>query len=319
MKYKVLLCGRGQNQNMVSDFLQYTVAFFETLTTSELANDIRAHFRFFQPRVYLMFVESGIDQVIEHIKSLRESDYYNGAYIVLVGDGDACNTIERRESRLADLVIRRPITTDNLALRITGYIEEASAGRARNANAVEAAAPAPASARPSQPAPRPKPASISEKADQMDAQMDALIRAAEAAVNEATASAIASGASPVLLGRRHVLVVDDDRTVLKMLKTALEETYDVTTMAGGAMVEKLLASKRVDLIILDYEMPVETGAEVFQRLKKNPKAANIPVCFLTGVSDREKIMEVMSLRPSGYVLKPIDMDMLKSTIRNIIG
>ena len=315
MKYKILLNGR--NQNMVSDFLQYTVAFFETITTSELPNDIKTHFRFFQPKVYLMLMENSLDQIIQHIKDLRESDYYNGAFIVLVGDNEACNMIERRERDLADLVIRRPISTDNLALRITRYIEETGGGRSRSAYTGKPAepAPAPAAARPQQPSvtARPAPVSLTEKAE----QMDALIRAAEVALSEATASAAAAGIT--VQGRKHILVVDDDRTVLKMLKSALEAAYDITTMAGGAMVDKLLAAKKVDLIILDYEMPIETGAEVFQRLKKNPKAANIPVCFLTGVSDREKIMEVMSLKPSGYVLKPIDMDMLKSTIRNLIG
>ena len=111
--------------------------------------------------------------------------------------------------------------------------------------------------------------------------------------------------------------MDDDRTVLKMLKTALGDKYEVTTMINGVMVDKLLEAKHVDMIILDYEMPIETGADIFRRIKNNPKAAHIPVCCLTGVSDKEKIMEVMSLRPHGYLLKPIDMDMLSATIKNL--
>ena len=118
--------------------------------------------------------------------------------------------------------------------------------------------------------------------------------------------------------KKHILVVDDDRTVLKMLKTALSDKYDVTTMVNGIMVEKFLETKKVDLVILDYEMPVETGAAVFKKIKANEKARKVPVCFLTGISDKEKIMEVMSLKPHGYMLKPIDMDMLFSTISNLI-
>ena len=106
-------------------------------------------------------------------------------------------------------------------------------------------------------------------------------------------------------GKKHILIVDDDRTVLKMLKTALEEEYDITTMVNGVMV------------ILDYEMPGLTGADIFRKLKVNEKTVKIPVCFLTGISDREKIMEVMSLRPHSYLLKPIDMDMLKAAITNL--
>lgn len=118
-------------------------------------------------------------------------------------------------------------------------------------------------------------------------------------------------------GRKHILVVDDDRTVLKMLKTALSETYEVTAMLNGVLVEKFLESKKVDVIILDYEMPIMTGADVYRQIKLNPKTADIPICFLTGVSERSKVAEIMQLRPRGYLLKPINMEMLLSTISNL--
>ena len=88
-------------------------------------------------------------------------------------------------------------------------------------------------------------------------------------------------------------------------------------MVNGVAAEKFLEAKNVDLVILDYEMPIETGAEVFRRIKRNPKISHIPVCFLTGISEREKIMEVMALKPHGYLLKPIDMDMLSATVTNL--
>ena len=285
MKHKILISGR--NQTMVFDFFQHTETFFDTVSTSPIWQDIVGHFRIFKPEAYIVFAETNPEQVIQQLKDLKGSDFYNGAAMVIIGDADICNIIERREKGLADLVIRRPITSDNLALRITRHLEEANETKAMKAN----------------------------HAEKME-QMDALIKAAEAAVSEASAAVAQRHA---VEGKKHILVVDDDRTVLKMLKTALELTYDVTTMASGSMVDKLLDAKKVDLIILDYEMPIETGADVFRRIKKKPGAANIPVCFLTGVSDRTKIMEVMSLKPHGYILKPIDMDMLTSTIKNLIG
>ncbi|MGN0620345.1 MAG: response regulator [Porcipelethomonas sp.] len=117
--------------------------------------------------------------------------------------------------------------------------------------------------------------------------------------------------------KKHILIVDDDKSVLKLLKTALADSYDVTTMINGILVEKFLDAKDVDLIILDYEMPIETGAEVFRKLKNHPKGKNTPVCFLTGVAEREKIEEIMLLKPHGYLLKPINMDMLMATIQNL--
>ena len=285
MKHKVLINGR--NQLLLSDFLQHTEALFDTMSTSAIWNDIISHFKFFQPEVYVVFMDSGYEQAISQITKLKENDYYNGAVIVVIGDADACSQVEVRARKAVDLIVRRPVTADNLALRITRHMEDVNEVKTRQIAHVE----------------------------KME-QMDALIRAAEAALNEPTAAAAAAPAPGV---RKHILVVDDDRTVLKMVKSALEGTYDVTAMANGAMIDKLLDAKKVDMIILDYEMPIETGADIFRRIKKKPSAANIPVCFLTGVSDRAKIMEVMSLKPHGYILKPIDMDMLTSTIKNLIG
>ncbi len=47
--------------------------------------------------------------------------------------------------------------------------------------------------------------------------------------------------------------------------------------------------------------------------------ANLPVVFLTGVSDRERISAVLAMRPRGYLLKPIDSDRLKKTVEEIVG
>ncbi len=281
MKHKVLINGR--NSALVSDLIQHTEAFFDTLSTSECWQDVLNHFKFFDPEAYVCFVDPEYEKTVKHIYSLKESGYYNNAAVILIGDADTCNHIEDTAKFSADLLIRRPITPDNLTLRITRYFEDVSEARKR-----------------------------------AEATKQARQAAEEAKAAEAIAKEIETrAASEIDAAKKHILIVDDDRTVLKLLKTALGEKYDVTTMINGVMIEKFLDAKPVDLIILDYEMPIETGADIFKRLKSNPKAAHIPVCFLTGVSEREKIMEVMALKPHGYLLKPIDMDMLSSTIRNL--
>jgi len=85
------------------------------------------------------------------------------------------------------------------------------------------------------------------------------------------------------------------------------------------MAEKYLETKTADLILLDYEMPEESGAEVFRRLRLKLKAMKIPVIFLTGVADSEKIKEVLALKPQGYLLKPINMERLLASIKRAIG
>lgn len=276
MKYKVLIGGR--NNVLLMDFIQRTEEFFLSLSTSECPQDIFGHFKVFDPDAYVCFVDRDYERAIGLINSLKSNSCYNGAAIVLIGDAETCSLIEERARYTADVLICRPVTPDNLILRITRYFDDVAEAKER---------------------------------------LKAMELARQTAEEEARQAAAKAEAAANRNEKKHILIVDDDRTILKMLKSALGDQYEVTTMINGVMVDKLLETKKVDLIILDYEMPVETGANIFRRIKKNPKASHIPVCFLTGVTDREKILEVMSLKPHGYLLKPIDMDMLSATIRTL--
>lgn len=118
--------------------------------------------------------------------------------------------------------------------------------------------------------------------------------------------------------RRHILVIDDDSTMLKTIKEQLHEEYDIATALSGKIGLKFLEKKKTDLILLDYEMPVETGPMVLEKLRENKDTKNIPVIFLTGVTETEKIKQVLAMKPQGYILKPIERDKLVKAIQNIL-
>ena len=82
---------------------------------------------------------------------------------------------------------------------------------------------------------------------------------------------------------------------------------------------KYLKKKTVDLILLDYEMPEENGPAVLAKLRANPQTANIPVLFLTGINDASKIQKALSLKPNGYLLKPVDHDTLLAKVHEVLG
>ncbi len=114
--------------------------------------------------------------------------------------------------------------------------------------------------------------------------------------------------------RKHVLVIDDDPIMLKVIKELLREKYDVATAVSGRIGLKFLESKHTDLILLDYEMPIEDGPAVLAKIRANDKTKDIPVIFLTGITDKEKIKKVLVMKPQGYLLKPIDGEKLISII-----
>ena len=119
--------------------------------------------------------------------------------------------------------------------------------------------------------------------------------------------------------RKHVLIIDDDPLMLKVVKEQLSEKYDVATAISSKIAYKFLENKKTDMILLDYEMPGEDGPSTFKTLRKNKDLDSIPIVFLTGVTEKEKIKEALILMPQGYLLKPIDKDMLIGTVEKFIG
>lgn len=118
--------------------------------------------------------------------------------------------------------------------------------------------------------------------------------------------------------KKHILIVDDDSRVLRLLKGYLAERYELATAINGKVAMRFLETKETDLVLLDYEMPMENGATVLEKIRANEKTKDLPVVFLTGVTEQNKIRDVLALKPQGYLLKPIDMDKLSSTIKGIL-
>ena len=107
----------------------------------------------------------------------------------------------------------------------------------------------------------------------------------------------------VRLQKKRILVVDDDGTMLRTIKSWLSEKYQVFMSNSGMNAITFLAKNKVDLILLDYEMPVTTGPKVLEMLRSEPATSSIPVMFLTVKSDKESVMQVLSLKPEKYLLK----------------
>ena len=82
-------------------------------------------------------------------------------------------------------------------------------------------------------------------------------------------------------------------------------------------IHKILRSKEIALVEV-HEVNIFRHIVQQSRYRRFHFRQNIPVVFLTGVSDRDRIGEVLAMKPRGYLLKPIDTDRLKKTIAEII-
>ena len=120
--------------------------------------------------------------------------------------------------------------------------------------------------------------------------------------------------------RRSILIVDDDVSYMSMIMDWLKDSYRVSLANSGMeAITWLVKNNTVDLILLDYEMPVTTGPQVLEMLRSNPSTADIPVMFLTGRGDKESVVKVMSLKPVGYLLKSVDRNGLRENLANFFN
>lgn len=114
---------------------------------------------------------------------------------------------------------------------------------------------------------------------------------------------------------KRILVVDDDQNMLQLLYNFLKDTYKVTTATNGDEAIVKIREEKPDLMLLDYLMPGKNGKETLEIIRQDNEIADLPVFFLTGVSDTNRITECLKLNPIGYILKPIGKFSLIAKIR----
>lgn len=119
--------------------------------------------------------------------------------------------------------------------------------------------------------------------------------------------------------KQHVLIVDDNAMVLRNIKGILEQDYSVAVAPSGVHAFISIGKKMPDLILLDYEMPEMNGKQVLKKIKEQKEYADIPVVFLTSMDTREIVLELLALQPAGYLLKPVESQVLLDRIADIIG
>jgi CheY-like chemotaxis protein len=114
---------------------------------------------------------------------------------------------------------------------------------------------------------------------------------------------------------RKIAVVDDNADNRLIIRTILEDQYEIMEFASGIEAMEGFKKNRPDVVILDISLPEMDGTEILRRIREDPELHDLPVIALTAhamVGDREKYLAAGF---NDYVAKPIlDMDVLFSTI-----
>lgn len=119
--------------------------------------------------------------------------------------------------------------------------------------------------------------------------------------------------------RKKILIVDDERDIVKVLTLRLQSGGYNTVVAFDGVQGVFMAHKeRPQLIILDIRMPAGDGFSVAEKLKESKRTNRIPIIFLTGSPERIAEEKALELGAKYFIKKPYDPEELLDAVRRAL-
>ncbi|MFN0016097.1 MAG: response regulator [Saprospiraceae bacterium] len=119
--------------------------------------------------------------------------------------------------------------------------------------------------------------------------------------------------------KTHVLIVEDNADLRRLLQSYLEEKYRISTATNGREgLAALAAGLRPDIILSDVMMPVMDGIQMIERIKEQDALRHIPIIMLTARTDIKVKLKVLRLGVDDYLIKPFDEDELLARMDNLL-
>jgi len=116
-----------------------------------------------------------------------------------------------------------------------------------------------------------------------------------------------------------ILVIDDDESILELVKINLELMgHDILTAPDGIKGFALVKQELPDLVILDVMMPEVDGFTVAQRIRHNSSAKEIPILMLTALGMLQDKVQGFNSGVDDYLIKPFELDELKVRVKALL-
>ncbi len=119
------------------------------------------------------------------------------------------------------------------------------------------------------------------------------------------------------MNRETVLVIDDELNIREMIAETLEaDGYTVIQADTGARALEVLASRPLDIVLSDIQLPDTSGIELASRIRAQQDS--IPIVMVTALADADKAIDALKLGVSDYITKPFNLETLSRSVRSIL-
>lgn len=307
MKLKVLLA--GNNRALIQEILSHHDSNWDCQSCTTHRVDLESHLSSFVPDIILFCLFKEPQENLYKLPTVAEKIRKRDIQVIITGDLVDCDAFERSAMELAKKVLKKPISAEE----IVTVIKEEESARIRELQLLELEQKEEEEARARR---EEAMREAQEHARQRTVQEETLLSKRREIQNKLAKQEEQAGEETQ--EKKRILTVDDDSNCLKLIKSYLSDDYDVATAINGKVAMRFLESKKVDLVLLDYEMPGESGAQVLEKIRAHEQLKDMPVLFLTGITAQQKIKDVLAYKPQGYLLKPISRAELTQAIENVL-
>lgn len=118
---------------------------------------------------------------------------------------------------------------------------------------------------------------------------------------------------------KKILIIDDNRDLLSLMGSLLEENYELNLQGSGENVELCLNEFRPDLIMLDIGLPYKSGYEICTEIKSISEFSNIPIIFVTAMSGTSARTMGYKLGAINFIEKPFSNSELIAVVASVLS
>ena len=120
-----------------------------------------------------------------------------------------------------------------------------------------------------------------------------------------------------------ILMIDDSKTIIRVLKNVLTRILDKDTVFleaynGEEALAVVKEHEDIDIILLDVNMPVMSGDKFLEILRSKSEYNKIKVVMVTTEAEKKTVVKIMKLGANGFIVKPFTPDVLRKSLEPIL-
>ena len=119
--------------------------------------------------------------------------------------------------------------------------------------------------------------------------------------------------------KKNILVVDDDMITLTAIRKILEKKYNVSLAKSAKQAWEILNDAPIDLMLLDVEMPEQSGLEFISYLQSNEVFTHVPVIFVTSHSTPDILKKAIGSGAKSFIAKPAEEKLLLEKVNAVLS